>query len=100
MIAEMPVVDPSAAMLKVVPGCCALNSSANCGTSFAPSVSDPLMTSVSARVRQTAAPRMTRVNRIFFIFARGEWLLDWHKSDPANNVLAAGAEGEIHELFG
>src|SRR5207249_685552 len=83
MMAAMPVVDPSAAILKVVPGCCALNSSANWGTSFAPSVSDPLIISVSARVRQTAAPRMTRVSRIFFIYERGEWLLDWHESDAA-----------------
>src|ERR1041384_3915471 len=50
MIAAMPVVDPSAAMSKVVPGCSVLNCSASCGTSFAPSVSEPLITRRSALV--------------------------------------------------
>src|SRR5256885_8718853 len=48
MIAAMPVVEPSAAMSNVVPGCSALKCSASCGTSFAPSVSEPLMTRRSA----------------------------------------------------
>src|SRR2546423_13631389 len=48
MIAAIPVVEPSAAMSKVVSGCCALNASASCGTSFAPRVSEPLMTRRSA----------------------------------------------------
>ena len=48
IMAEMPVVEPSAAMSKVVPAFCALNCSASCGTSLAPSVSEPLMTRRSA----------------------------------------------------
>ena len=48
--AANPVVDPSAAMSKVASGCCDLNCSANCGTNFAPSVSEPLMTRRSAFV--------------------------------------------------
>src|SRR4051812_32684425 len=71
MIAEMPVVEPSAAMSKVVPGCEALNCSASCGTSFAPRVSEPLMTSLSARasmVTKTTA-RMAK-SRVSFIMVR------------------------------
>ena len=44
VLAAMPVVDPSAAISKLAPLCSALNASASCGTSFAPSVSEPLMT--------------------------------------------------------
>src|ERR1700720_1009691 len=67
MMAAMPVVDPSAAMSKVVPGCCALNCSASCGTSFAPSVSEPLMTSRSAFAVEIAAPSKSPIAR-YFIF--------------------------------
>ena len=48
MIAARPVVEPSAAISKSVPGLLALNASASCGTSLAPSVSEPLMTSLPA----------------------------------------------------
>ena len=60
MIAAIPVVDPSAAMSKVVPGCCALNCSASCGTSLAPSVSEPLMTRRSALA--SVMPKASAIN--------------------------------------
>src|ERR1700682_6265619 len=69
MIAAMPVVEPSAAMSKVVPGCCALNCSASCGTSFAPRVSEPLMTSFSARASmETKASPSANARCEIFIF--------------------------------
>ncbi len=71
MIAAMPVVDPSAAISKLVPGCCALNSSANCGTSFAPNVSDPLMTRLSAHARGVPMVRAMNVRSSFFILLFG-----------------------------
>lgn len=54
MIAAMPVVEPSAAISKVVSGCFALYASESCGTSFAPSVSEPLMTSEPAKAEAPA----------------------------------------------
>src|SRR6267378_2770067 len=72
MMAAIPVVDPSAAMSKVVPGCSALKCSANCGTSFAPSVSEPLMKSrsalASAKPNATATVRIRGVNFIISLF--------------------------------
>src|SRR5258707_9731986 len=73
MIAAIPVVEPSAAMSKVVPGCCALNCSASCGTSFAPRVSEPLMTRRSALALDMPArtsARLTTSGLIFIGFAR------------------------------
>src|SRR5215216_1604705 len=67
MMAAMPVVDPSAAMSKVVPGCCALNCSANCGTNFAPSVSEPLMTRRSAFVLDMLAVTSARLRMRYLI---------------------------------
>src|ERR1700731_3492577 len=68
MIAAMPVVEPSAAMSKVVPGCCALNCSASCGTSFAPSVSEPLMTNFSARASvETNASATAKARCVIFM---------------------------------
>src|SRR5262245_37849419 len=55
MIAAMPVVDPSAAISNDILGYFALNSSASVGTSFAPKVSDPLMTSFSGAANAAAA---------------------------------------------
>src|SRR6185369_1485905 len=68
MIAAIPVVEPSAAMSKVVPGCCALNCSANCGTSFAPRVSEPLMTRRSACALAMPATSSARLSARYFIF--------------------------------
>src|SRR5262249_53023576 len=64
-------VEPSAAMSKVVSGWLALNASANCGTSLAPSVSDPLMTNRSASAAEpiNISPRVR--NRVgIFIASR------------------------------
>src|SRR4029453_3616897 len=68
MMAAMQVVDPSAAMSKVVPGCCALNCSANCGTNLAPSVSEPLMTRRSAFALDMAAVSSARLIAKYLIF--------------------------------
>src|SRR5256885_12401360 len=94
MMAAMPVVDPSAAMLKVVPGCCALNSSASCGTSLAPSVSEPLITSESARVQTVPRPRTNRARVSFFM------LLDRNESNLRHDLLAARTDREIEKLLG
>src|SRR6266550_398329 len=71
MMAAMPVVEPSAAMSNVVPGCCDLNCSANCGTSFAPNVSDPLMTRRSACALETLAARIMLNARYFVLMIFG-----------------------------
>src|SRR5215211_7655316 len=68
IMAAIPVVDPSAAMSKVVPGCCALNCSASCGTSLAPSVSEPFMTRRSAFELDRLAPNNPRVTARYLIF--------------------------------
>src|SRR4029453_11325148 len=70
MMAAIPVVDPSAAMSKVVPGCCALNCSASCGTSLAPSVSEPLITRRSAFTLEMLDATSARTIEIYFIFIR------------------------------
>src|SRR5262249_3440894 len=74
MIAAMPVVDPSAAMSKVVPGCSALKCSASCGTNFAPSVSEPLITrrSALASVNPNATARR-RIKWVDFILVADCW---------------------------
>src|SRR6185295_17441618 len=72
MIAAIPVVDPSAEMSKVVPGCCALNCSASCGTSFAPKVSEPLITSRSAFAVEAVTAK-SKPSKRYFIFI-GWWL--------------------------
>src|SRR5205085_6931192 len=78
MIAAMPVVDPSAAMSKVVPGCEALNCSASCGTSFAPRVSEPLMTSLSARTSVATQARARRARRrVSFMMVRSANWVCW-----------------------
>src|SRR6266404_4162897 len=68
-ITAMPVVDPSAAMSNVVPECSALKCSANCGTSLAPSVSEPLMTrrSAFALAMPVATSARLRVTCLIFI---------------------------------
>src|SRR6476646_519048 len=75
MIAAIPVVDPSAAMSKVVPGCCALNCSANCGTSLAPSVSEPLMTRRSAFALAMPVATRARLSATCLIFIGVGWFL-------------------------
>src|SRR5437763_16280473 len=92
--AANPVVDPSAAMSKVVPGCCDLNSSASCGTSFAPRVSEPLMTNESPRATSVAVAKVINVRTNFFILFHG------NKADLSNDLLSASAEREIDKLFG
>src|SRR4029077_7048218 len=67
MIAAIPVVEPSAAMSKVVPGCCALNCSASCGTSFAPRVSEPLITKRSAFALEKLAVASARLTARYLI---------------------------------
>src|SRR5215471_10433133 len=98
MIAEIPVVDPSAAMLKVVSECCALNSSASCGTSFAPSVSDPLMTSVSPRAMSVETFRAINARKSFFI-RNTCCLLDRNEPNLGDDFLAGGSNRVIEELF-
>src|SRR5438067_6673519 len=92
--AAKPVADPSAAISKVVPGCWDLNCSANCGTSFAPSVSEPLITIVSARamlrLEITAAPN----NNTFFM---GLSLFDWNKANLIHDLLPNRAQSEIEK---
>src|SRR6266404_668441 len=102
MMAAMPVVDPSAAISKVVPGCCALNSSANCGTSFAPKVSDPLTMRVSPRAARTLAPRATINRTSFFILylIRCDALSKWNKPDLGNDLLTGRTSRESEKLFG
>src|SRR2546421_7091893 len=102
MMAAMPVVEPSAAMLKVVPGCCALNSSASCGTNFAPSVSDPLMTSVSARTTEIATLRAIKLRKSFFIKVclSIEFLLDRDETDLGDDFLTSRPDRVIEELLG
>src|SRR5689334_1068296 len=100
MIAAIPVVDPSAAMLKVVSGCCALNSSESCGTSFAPRVSEPLMTKVSARAANPLTPTAIRIRMSFFMnYCRELGLLDRNESNLGDNFLAGGADRVIEELL-
>src|SRR5207302_5815800 len=96
MIAAIPVVEPSAAMSKVVPGCCALNCSASCGTSLAPSVSEPLMTIVSARPIVSAEMTTKTVTNNFFIRSR---LLDWNKANLIDDFLPDRAQSEINECL-
>src|SRR4029077_13053878 len=94
MIAAIPVVEPSAAMSKVVPGCCALNCSANCGTSFAPRVSEPLITIASPRATASAEMPTKTVTNNFFIRSR---LLDWNKANLVDDFLPDRTQGEINE---
>src|SRR5271166_1133218 len=66
MMAAMPVVEPSAAISNETPGFFALYSSASVGTSLAPSVSEPLMTSFWAR-RAVVARIAAAMRMIFFM---------------------------------
>src|SRR5437763_10406336 len=68
MMAAIPLVEPSAAMCKVVPVCCALHCSANCGTSLAPSVSEPLITRRSACALATPVAMSARLSATCLIF--------------------------------
>src|SRR5437762_6069782 len=68
MIAAIPVVEPSAAMSKVVPGCCALNCSASCGTSLAPRVSEPLITRRSALALAMPVATSARLSATYLLF--------------------------------
>src|SRR4029450_9092738 len=74
MIAAIPVVDPSAAMSKVVPGCCHFNCSASCGTNLAPSVSEPLMTRRSALTLETLDATSARPTERCLIFIGFGWI--------------------------
>ncbi len=66
--AAKPVVEPSAAISNVASGFWVLNCSASCGTSFAPSVSEPLMTRRSACAAVEARPAAaTRAMSVVFI---------------------------------
>src|SRR6476660_8237031 len=94
--AANPVADPSAAISKEVPGCCALNCSANCGTSFAPRVSEPLITIVSARPIVIAEIVTKRVINNLFISSR---LLDWNKANLVDDFLPDRTQGEINECL-
>src|SRR5689334_11219974 len=67
VMAAMPVVEPSAAISKAMPGFLALYSSASMGTSLAPRVSEPLMTSLSAARAAVARAATERREMIFFI---------------------------------
>src|SRR5207302_6502524 len=94
--AANPVADPSAAISKVVPGCCVLNCSANCGTSLAPRVSEPLITIVSARAIVSAEMATREVTNNLFISSR---LLDWNKANLVDDFLPNRTQSEINECL-
>src|SRR4029077_9898643 len=72
------------------------NCSANCGTSLAPRVSEPLITMVSARPIVSAEMVTKIIANNFFIRSR---LLDWNKANLINNFLADRAQSEINECL-
>ena len=71
VMAAMPVVEPSAAISKETPGWAALYSSESIGTSLAPRVSEPLMTSFWACTEATVA-RAARMRMDFFMILKWE----------------------------
>src|SRR5207248_10330491 len=94
--AANPLADPSAAISNVVPGYCALNCSANCGTSLAPRVSEPLITIASPRATVSAQMPTKTVSNNFFIRSR---LLDWNKTNLIDDFLPDRAQREIKECL-
>src|SRR4051812_46787557 len=100
MMAVIPVVEPSAAISKETPGWFALYSSASCGTSLAPRVSEPLMTSFCAEATEAIASAARRRRDVFMVdFLRGlSWLEFHHEINEQLLRTIEISEGERHAL--